>query len=212
MPVATGLLTIGNRRYSSWSLRGWLACRLAGVPVDTRVVWLDVPGYKETLAAVSPGRTVPVLEHGGSVVWDSLAIGLYLAERHPGLWPEAAAVRAEAYAVTAEMHSGFPNLRRELPMDLGRRGQARPLSAETRADIARISQIWSRPDSAGGCFLFGPPSLADCFFAPVATRFRSYGVCLDGRAAAYAERLLDWSLLQEWEAAAAEETHVIDNP
>ncbi len=212
--MATAQLTIGNRRYSSWSLRGWLACRLAGLAVETEVIWLDVPGYKEAIAAASPGRTVPVLRHEGLTLWDSLAIGLYLAERFPdaGLWPADPKARAEAYVVTAEMHSSFPAVRRDLPMDLGCKSEARPVSPEVAAEIERIAAIWSRPAADDGPFLFGPPSLADCFFAPVASRFRSYGVALEGRAAAYCAALLAWPLFQEWEREAAKETQVIANP
>ncbi|MBC6404657.1 MAG: glutathione S-transferase family protein [Rhodospirillales bacterium] len=209
--MATVHLTIGNRRYSSWSLRGWLAIRLAGLEPDTDVIWLDEPGYKERLAAASPGRTVPVLRDGDLVVWDSLAIALYLAERHPGLWPADPRLRAEAYAVTAEMHSGFPAMRAALPMDLSCSDPRVPEPA-VAAEVARIAAIWSRPEAAGGPFLFGAPSLADCAFAPVASRFRSYGVPLDGRAAAYAETLLSWPPFLDWETAAALETHVIENP
>ncbi len=212
--MATVHLTIGNRRYSSWSLRGWLAVRLAGLEPETEVVWLDVPGFKEALAAISPSRTVPVLRDGGRVVWDSLAIGLYLADRFPeaGFWPEDPDLKAEAFAVTAEMHSSFLALRRALPMDLGRRGQPRELTSDVERDIARLTTIWSRPAVAGGPFLFGKPGLADCFFAPVASRFRSYAVDLEGRAGDYAGALLAWPLFREWEAEAAEETAVIANP
>lgn len=212
--MTTVQMTIGNRRYSSWSLRGWLTARLAGLQPETEVIWLDVPGYKEALAQASPGRTVPVLRDGPHVIWDSLAIGLYLAERLPdaGLWPADAAARAEAYAVTAEMHSGFPAIRTALPMDLGCRSEARALDDRVEREVARIAEIWSRPQAAGGPFLFGAASIADCFFAPVATRFRSYAVQLDGRARDYCQSLLDWPLLQEWEKEAAQETHVIANP
>ncbi len=212
--MATVHLTIGNRRYSSWSLRGWLAVRLAGFEVETQVIWLDEPGYKEALAAASPGRTVPTLRHGEVALWDSLAIGLYLADQKPeaGLWPADPLLRAEAYAVVAEMHSSFPALRKALPMDLGCPIEARVLDQAVAAEVARIAQIWSRPPVEGGDFLFGAPSLADCFYAPVATRLRSYAVPLQGRAAAYARTLLSWPLFLEWEAEAAKETHVISNP
>lgn len=212
--MATIHLTIGNRRYSSWSLRGWLAVRLAGFTPETEVIWLDVPGYKEALAAASPGRTVPSLRHGALAIWDSLAIGLYMAELNPdaGLWPADQTLRAEAYAVTAEMHSGFSAIRKALPMDLGCPIEARALDAAVKTEVARMAAIWSRPPDEGGDFLFGAPSLADCFFAPVASRFRSYAVPLQGRAAAYAETLLAWPLFLEWEAEAAKETHVIANP
>ncbi|GAB5471549.1 MAG: glutathione S-transferase family protein [Rhodospirillales bacterium] len=214
--MTTGLLTIGNRRYSSWSLRGWLATRLAGLDCETRVIWLDEPGYKEAIAKVSPAGTVPVLDHDGVTVGDSFAIGLYLAERFPaaGFWPADRHARAEAYALTAEMHAGFSALRRDLPMDLGRRGVPRAEAAgpELERDLARIAAIWSAVPSRPGSFLFGKPGLVDCFYAPVASRLRSYAVPLPGPAADYAATLLDWPLFREWEAEAALETKVIANP
>ncbi|MEO1192938.1 MAG: glutathione S-transferase N-terminal domain-containing protein [Pseudomonadota bacterium] len=207
-------LVIGNRRYSSWSLRGWLALRLAGLPVETEVIWLDEPGSKEALTAASPAATVPVLQLPEGALWDSLAIGLYAAESAPALWPSDPAERRLAYALTAEMHSAFAALRKALPMDFSRVGQ--PLAPEAlaepalAADLARFRAVWSRAKPGG--FYFGEPGLIDCFYAPVASRFRSYAIDLPADAEAYCQTLLDWPLVREWEAEAALETRIIADP
>lgn len=201
-------LFIGNKRYSSWSLRGWLAAKLTGEPVEEKMVWLDQPETRGHLLAASPSGRVPVLRHAGRTLWDSLAIGLYLDRCFPqaNLLPREAGALALALAVTCEMHSGFAALRDHMSMDLGAHlpGQGRgPGVAE---DIARIVALWTdcrQRHGAGGPWLFGAaPTLADCAYAPVATRFRTYGVELDGQAAAYRDTLLAWPLLREWEAGA----------
>jgi glutathione S-transferase len=201
-------LTIGNKRYSSWSLRGWLAARLTGEPVEERMIWLDRQETRRQLLQASPSGRVPVLRHAGRTVWDSLAIGLYLDRQFPAanLLPRDAGALAHALAITAEMHGGFARLRDNMPMDL-----LAHLPGEGRApgvadDIARIVQLWSdcrHRFGAGGPWLFGAtPTLADCAYAPVATRFRTYGVELGGAAAAYRDTILAWPLFRQWEEAA----------
>lgn len=214
-------IVLGNKRYSSWSLRAWLALRRTGVAFEEIVVPLDRPESKAAILAYSPSGRVPALKVDGVTVWDSLAIAEFLHERFPdaGLWPSDAAARARARAVAAEMHAGFAALRRALPMDLATedpaRGRAAMRDPEVAADIARIAQIWRDCRgrfATGGDFLFGAFSAADAFYAPVATRFASYGIALDGRAAAYAVALLAWPDLDLWRAAAAEEPWIIASP
>jgi len=201
-------LFIGNKRYSSWSLRGWLAARLTGQPVEERMIWLDRPETRQQLLAASPSARVPVLRHRGRTIWDSLAIGLYLDREFPqaGLVPREADAQALMLAVTCEMHGGFAELRNHMSMDLLARLPGRGRTPAVAADIARIVALWTdcrQRFGAGGPWLFGKaPTLADCAFAPVATRFRTYEVELSGPAAAYRDLLLAWPLLREWEAAA----------
>ncbi len=220
MPEFT--IILGNKAYSSWSLRGWLLLKRSGATFEEVVVPLDRPGFKAEILAHSPSGRVPVLEADGLTIWDSLAIAEYLHERYPeaGLWPEDPEVRAVARAVTAEMHAGFTVLRERLPMDLKRAPMApgKGLKGDPAldAEIARIVEIWTDcrsrvprrgPSGAAGSgrFLFGEFCAADAFYAPVATRFHSYGVALEGAAAAYRDALLAWPDLAAWtEAAQAE--------
>ncbi len=210
-------ITLGNKNYSSWSLRGWLALKQTGAAFAERVVPLDRPGIREQLLAASPSARVPVLKHGDLTVWDSLAIGEYLAERFPEatLWPAETAARAVARAVTAEMHAGFAELRRDLPMDLRNRYPGRDLAPGTARDIARIVEIWQDCRTrfgAGGDFLFGAFSLADAAYAPVVSRFVTYDVALPEVAAAYRDAVMAWPAMREWAAAAEAEPWVIDSP
>jgi glutathione S-transferase len=204
-------LYIGNKRYSSWSLRGWLAARLTGAPVEERMIWLNRPETRAALLEASPSGRVPVLRHAGRTVWDSFAIGCYLDRQFPaaGLLPREADALALALAVTAEMHAGFQALRNNMSMDLVARLPGKGHAPGVAEDVARIQAIWSdcrQRFGAGGPWLFGrQPNLADCFYAPVATRFRTYGVALSGAAAAYCETLLAWPLFRAWEAAAPAE-------
>lgn len=207
-------LYIGNKNYSSWSLRGWLAVKLCGQPyqevmVALRGEWMPNPDNR----AFSPSARVPVLHDGDVVVWDTFAIAEYLAERHPGMWPADPVARAWARCIAAEMHSGFSALRNEMTMCVRERVDVRPWSSALAADIARVTEIWTegrRRWSGGGAYLCGAFSLADAFYAPVAFRFRTYGVPLDGPAAGYLRTMLAHPLLGEWEAAALKETAIIE--
>lgn len=214
-------IVLGNKRYSSWSLRGWLALRRTGVDFEEVVIPLDRPESKAALLAHSPSGRVPALDVDGTTVWDSLAIAEWLHERFPdaALWPEDPDARAVARAVAAEMHSGFAALRDACPMDLmthdperGRRAMRDPAVA---ADIARIAQIWTDCRARfgiGGDLLFGAFSAADAFYAPVAARFAGYDIALEGPPAAYCAALLAWPDMALWCAAAAEEPWIIAAP
>jgi glutathione S-transferase len=207
-------LFIGTRSWSSWSLRPWLAICRTGAPFETRLIRLRWEGATDEIREVSPSGRVPVLVDGEVRVWDSLAICEYLAERFPeaGLWPADPAARAVARAVTAEMHSGFSALRNSCPMDLDLRTSAQPDDA-TRADVRRVVEVWRDCRSrfgAEGPWLFGRWSIADAFYAPVASRIRSYGIDLaahgdDGTAAAWVATALTDPDFLKWEADARAE-------
>ena len=204
-------LYIGNKNYSSWSLRGWLATRLSGAPF--REVHVGLSGkYNPDNRAFSPTALVPALHDGATRVWDSLAIGEYLAERHSGMWPADSDARAWARSIAAEMHSGFSALRNDMTMCIRERMDVRPWSDALVANIARVDEIWTasrRRFGAGGDFLCGAFSLADAFYGPVAFRFQSYGVQPEGHAGAYLRTLLAHPFLREWEAAALAETTIV---
>jgi glutathione S-transferase len=212
--VATFTLVVGNKNYSSWSLRPWLAMRQAGIAFEEIVIPLYQAESKAALLAHSPAGKVPVLKHGDRTVWDTLAIMEYLAETFPaaGLWPQDAAARALARSISAEMHAGFAALRRGMPMNL-RDQPPRPQGSDAvAADIERITAIWRDCRTrfgAGASFLFGAFSAADAMYAPVATRFRTYGVALDPVCQAYADALLDLPAFLEWQRAARQEPWVI---
>jgi glutathione S-transferase len=207
-------LVIGNKNYSSWSLRGFLATRLAGVPFDEVLVRLSEPGSRDELLRHSPAGKVPVLKHGARVIWDSLAIIEYLAEIRPeaGLWPADPAARAHARSICAEMHSGFQALRARMPMNLRKSLPGKGRGRDVATDIERVLAIWSdcrARHSALGPFLFGRFSAADVMYTPVATRFRTYAVELDDVAQAYVEAVLLRPDFVEWHEAALEEPWVI---
>jgi glutathione S-transferase len=205
-------LYIGNKNYSSWSLRGWLATKLSGAPFEE--VHISLRGtFNPDNLAFSPTALVPALHDGGTVVWDSLAIAEYLAERHPGMWPADAATRAWARSISAEMHSGFSALRNDMAMCIRERVDVRPWSDALRTNIARVTAIWTesrRRFGADGEYLCGPFTLADVFYAPVAFRFRTYQVAPEGSAGEYLAVLLRHPFMREWEAAALAETEVIE--
>jgi glutathione S-transferase len=200
------VLVIGDKAWSSWSLRPWLAAKVAGIPFREAQVLLRQPNTAEQIARHTPSGRIPVLKRGGLAVWDSLAICEYLAEIAPALWPKEAAARAVARAVSAEMHSGFHALRKEFPMDFHARIEGVAPSEQAQKDIARVVEIWRETRArfgAGGLYLFGAFTIADAMYAPVATRFRTYGIDAarfggDGAAAAYAETLLAMPEIREW--------------
>ncbi len=207
-------LVIGNKNYSSWSMRPWLAMRVAGVPFDE----VRIPLYEaETTASLmrwSPSGLVPLLQEGELKVWDSLAICEYLAERFPecGLWPADPAARAVARAVSAEMHAGFSGLRTAMVMNVRRRYPDRGRTPECLKDIERVLAIWTdcrRRFGNGGDFLFGRFSIADAMYAPVVLRFQTYAVALDGVARQYADAVLALPAVQEWVEAAGQEAERI---
>lgn len=215
MTDAGYILIIGDKNLSSWSLRPWLAMKRACIPFAEERIRLRQPESKAAILRHSPSGKVPALKTNGFTVCDSLAILEFLAERHPelGLWPRESEARALARSISAEMHSGFGALRNEMSMDLLSRLPAPAIGAELDGDIRRIVAIWrqARAQHGGaGPFLFGAFSGADAMFAPVATRFRTYGVDLasfgdDGQAADYARAVLDLPEMGEWtEGAKAE--------
>ncbi len=204
---------IGNKMYSSWSLRGWLVARLSGAPFEEVPVSLAHLHPDPSARGFSPSGLLPSLVDGDIVVWDTLAIAEYLAERHPGMWPAEPAARAFARSITAEMHSGFAALRNEMTMCVRERVDVRPWSPALARNIARVAAIWNearRRFGEQGDFLVGPFGIADCFYAPVAFRFRTYGVVPDGAAHEYLSALLAHPYLRDWEAAALVETEVVD--
>lgn len=208
-------IVIGNKAYSSWSLRPWLALRHVGVPFAEEVIPLYVDGSKAQILAHAPSGKVPVLLHGDVAVWDSLAICEYLAERHPeaGLWPTDPAARALARSVSAEMHSGFTDLRRNLFMDLKTKHDVPERRAAAAADVARIQALWADCRSrfgSGGPFLFGRFSIADAMYAPVCTRFETWGVAVSAEARTYMDAVLGLPAMRDWTDAARAEPWTID--
>lgn len=212
--MSTPVLVIGNHNYSSWSLRGWLALRKAGATPDLIRLPLDTPEFHDAIRSHSPSGRVPVLHHDGVTVWDSLAIAEYAHEVFAGggLWPAGRAARAEARAASAEMHSGFIALRTAMPMNCRARGRRVETPAAVAADIERITGLWddARARHAGdGPWLYGPFSIADVFYVPVALRFRTYGVAVEGAAGEWMARLLADADIQWWCEAAAAEREII---
>ncbi len=206
-------LFIGNKNYSSWSLRPWLALTWGGIDFDEKVIPLGGDGYgsakKPEILAVSPSGRVPALHVGGTVIWDSLAICEWAAEQNPALWPSDAAARAVCRSAAAEMHSGFGALRRDLSMNIRRRAEPRVFAADTSHDITLVVSRWDEllaRFAASGPYLFGARSIADAMYAPVCTRFRTYGVKLEGRPRAYADLMLADPAFRAWEQAAIAET------
>jgi glutathione S-transferase len=198
-------LVIGNKNYSSWSLRAWLGVFQTGEEFQEVVIPLDQPDTAESIARWSPAGRVPILRDGDLTVWDSLAILEYLAERFPGakLLPADRLARARGRSIAAEMHSGFGPLREALPMNIRMHAHGRALGPEVAVNVQRIRDIWRECLSAsGGPFLFGGLTLADCMYAPVVTRFRTYGVPLDGVEARYAQTMWEWPGMKRWAAEA----------
>jgi glutathione S-transferase len=208
-------LIIGNKNYSSWSLRAWLMLAEAGIEFEETRLALNTPDFYVEIGRFSPTNRVPILVLEDCTVWDTLAIGETIAERWPEkmLWPENASDRAMARSLSAEMHSGFATLRDVMPMNCRAMGRKVDLSSALTADIDRIFEIWSdcgQRSADGEGWLFGNFGIVDAMFAPVVLRLRTYGINLPQSASRYPERLLQSDVLQDWLLAAESETEVIE--
>ncbi|MBT9594743.1 MAG: glutathione S-transferase family protein [Vitreoscilla sp.] len=213
--MARSTLTLSSKNYSSWSLRGWLLARFAGLEFDELMLSPDDPGAKAEMLLLAPSMLVPCLRHGGITVWDTLAIGEYLHEIKPkaGLLPAERAARAHCRAICGEMHSGFTSLRSALPMNLKGHFPSYKVWSRAATDIERVLQIWHDClTTYGGPFLFGPqPGMADAMYAPVVTRLRTYDVRVaDPLCAAYCQAIVGLPEMAEWTAAALNEPEAID--
>lgn len=207
--MSDGTLLLGTRRYSSWSLRGWLAVRLAGLDVEEIVIPLEGASPTSAVARRSPSGLVPFLEHQGIQVWESLSICEYCAEVYPAFWPQDKAARARARSISAEMHAGFRGLRQAMPMVLGRDGAGRGQTEAALADIKRIETLWRETRAqfgADGPFLFGALFTgADVMFAPVVARLLTYRPAIGEDTRAYCEGVRAHALVSEWYDLAAQE-------
>jgi glutathione S-transferase len=207
-------LIIGNKNYSSWSFRPWLAMKVAGIAFEETLLPLDAPDFKARLATLGGAGKVPLLIDGETRIWESLAILEYLAEKFPGagLWPKEPTARAHARAIASEMHSGFSSLRSLLPMNIHRPVIRRALDADATADVARIEAIWTESRhrfGAGGAFLYGAFGAADAMYAPVVWRFHTYGVEVGTIARAYMAAMMSLSAWREWREAARREASIL---
>jgi glutathione S-transferase len=207
--MSGAVLTISSKNYSSWSLRGWLLCRMAGLDFREEILSADDPSARAELLLLSPSFLVPCLTHNGIKVWDTLAIAEYLQEAFPqaDLLPRDLAARTHCRAVSGEMHSGFANLRSALPMNLKAHYPGFKIWAAAQADIDRVTAIWREClGRYGGPYLFGAkPMLADAMYAPVTTRFQTYDVKLDRQCADYCETILTLPDMIEWKESAESE-------
>ncbi len=209
-------IVLGNKNYSSWSLRAWLALEATGAEFDEIVIPLWLDGAKERILDHSPSGKVPALRHGDVVVWESLAICEHLAEAFPsaGLWPAESAARAAARSASHEMHAGFMALRRAMPMNCRAAKPGKGMDDGVAADIDRVTAIWRDCRTRfgdGGALLFGKFTIADEMFAPVASRFRTYAVTLDPVSAAYVEAVHALPAMRTWLAAAETDPHTVDH-
>ncbi len=207
-------LIIGNKNYSSWSLRPWIAMKVAGIAFDEEVISLSATDFKARLSKVSGTGKVPALLDGDVHVWESLAILEYVAEKYPHarLWPADPAPRALARAIAAEMHAGFAPLRRHLPMNMWRPVIPRQLTPEVKANVRRIEEMWidcRTRYGAGGAFLFGGFGAADAMYAPIVSRFHTYAVEVGEAARAYMAAVMALPAWGEWRAAALAEPWVL---
>lgn len=207
-------LIIGNKNYSSWSMRPWFAMKVAGIPFEETVISLEASDFKARVAQHSGSGKVPVLIDGEVEVWESLAILEYLAEKFPdrGLWPADPRARAHARAVANEMHGGFLPLRRDLPMNMWRPAKKRELAPEAAANVQRIDAMWSDCRSRfgnGGPFLFGAFTAVDAMYAPVVSRFTTYDVDAGAASRAYMAAIVALPAWREWRSAALKEPWVL---
>lgn len=213
--MASAALTIASKNYGSWSLRGWLLCKLAGLDFEEQSVASDDPSTRAELLLLSPSFLVPCLTHNGIKIWDTLAIAEYLDETMPkaGLLPKEKVARAHCRSICGEMHSGFTNMRSALPMNMKARHLGFKVWAGAQADIDRVISIWRESLAASkGPYLFGKtPGMADAMFAPVVTRFITYDVKLDSDCAAYCKAIMALPAMKEWqEGAMAEPDEVVE--
>ena len=207
-------LVIGNKNYSSWSLRPWFAMKVVGIRFEETVISLNAADFKQTLSELSGTGKVPVLIEGDIRVWESLAILEYLAERFPdaGLWPAEPAARAHARTIAAEMHAGFVALRRECPMNFWRPVKPHQLSGPASLDVARIGAMWTQCRArfgGGGAFLFGRFGAADAMYAPVVSRLQTYAIPTGAAVRAYMDAVQTLPAWTEWRTAALQETWVL---
>lgn len=210
--MSVPILVIGNKNYSSWSLRPWIAMKVLGLEFQELRIPLYGPASSEEIRRYSPTGKVPCLVAGTARIWDSLAILEYLAERHP-LWPEDPDARAVARSVSAEMHSGFAALRQHMSMNVRRRYPGKGRTPESMADVARVVALWTdcrERFGLGGDFLFGAFSAADAMYAPIVLRFMTYEVELPPACRAYADAMLELPAMRDWIAAAERETESIE--
>lgn len=208
-------IVVGNKNYSSWSLRGWLALKATGVDFDEIVIPLRQPNTKAEILRHSPGAKVPILKHKGITVWESLAICEFLAETYPSakLWPADPVPRAHARSVSAEMHAGFEALRTNMPMDMRASKPGKGMADGVQADIDRVSTIWRECRERygkNGPYLFGHFTMTDAMFAPVVSRFVTYGVKLDAASAAYRDAMWAMPAMKSWVEAAKREPWTIE--
>ncbi len=211
MPRTT--LSLSSKNYSSWSLRGWLMAKLAGIDFEEVIVAPDDADARAEILLLSPSILVPCLTYKSMRVWDTLAIGEFLNEIAPdaGLLPKDQAKRAHCRSICGEMHSGFVSLRQALPMNIKAEFPGFKIWSKAKADIERILAIWREClEAYGGPHLFGEICMADAMYAPVVSRLRTYGVALDGRLKAYAERIWDLPAMAEWREAALAEREEIE--
>lgn len=211
--MSTMTLVLGNKNYSSWSLRAWLAARKSGLGFEEITLSLSQPVFGQRIGEYTQAGRVPVLRVDGDPIWDSMAICEYLNERTGGrLWPQVSAARAHARSACAEMHSGFEALRSTLPMNCRAEGRHVDIGRAEKGDIDRIMAIWGEARErfgAGGDWLYGAFSIADAFFAPVVFRFRAYGMPVDAVSHRYMDHLLADTDVQEWLEAAAQEGEIL---
>jgi glutathione S-transferase len=208
------ILVIGNKNYSSWSLRAWIGMKVAGIAFEERLFSLDAVDFHERVLEISPTGKVPALADGDTRVWESLAILEYLAEKFPaaGFWPAEPTARAYARSIAAEMHASFAPLRRHFPMNMRRRVRGRDPTPEAMADIRRIDAIWTdcrQRFHRQGPFLFGPFGAADAMYAPVVSRFHTYEAAVSPAARAYMEAVMAVPAWAEWRQAAVQEPWVL---
>ena len=207
-------LVIGNKNYSSWSLRPWILMKHLGLDFKERLLPLDTPEFRDGIEKYSPSGRVPVLQQGELRVWDSLAICEYVAELTGRGWPKDSGARALARSVSAEMHSGFSNLRSEWPMNARARNRRTAMTPSLQADIDRVEEIWnecrSRFGASGGPWLFGEYTVADAMYAPVVLRFNTYGAQFSENTRWYIAAVIEDAAMQEWLRAAQGETWTIE--